>query len=461
MSIVKKRVAVIGLDSIPPELLFDEFLDRLPNLRKLVSTGIYGKLKSTIPAITCPAWTSMVTSANPGRLGIYGFRNRAAYDYEGLQFVTSRLVKEPPVWSLLSAQNKKVIVIGVPQTYPPSPVNGCMITGFLTPDTSHNYTYPEELRREVECITGGYKLDVENFRTDDKAPVLRSVYEMTEKRFKLAKNFVQNKEWDFFMMVEIGPDRLHHAFWRYYDTKHPGYFAGNVYERVIPDYYVYLDKEIGEFISLLDNDTTIMIVSDHGVRMMEGGICINEWLINNGYLKLNYYPDEVTPFNKDIVDWGNTVAWGEGGYYGRLFMNVKGREPKGVVARQNYENVRNELVARLEGIRDVNGNCINTKVFKPEEIYSVCNNIPPDLIVYYGDLAWRSIGSVGHNTIWAKENDLGSDDANHSQYGIFLMNDGCNKSELKDGLELIDVAPTILDRMGIDIPLSMEGKVIK
>ena len=461
MNIVKKRVAVIGLDSIPPELLFDKFLDRLPNLRKLVSTGIYGKLKSTIPAITCPAWTSMVTSANPGRLGIYGFRNRTAYDYEGLQFVTSRLVKEPPVWSLLSAQNKKVIVIGVPQTYPPSPINGCMITGFLTPDTSHNYTYPEELRREVEYITGGYKLDVENFRTDDKAPVISSVYEMTGKRFKLAKNFVQNKEWDFFMMVEIGPDRLHHAFWRYYDTNHPGYFAGNVYESVIPDYYVYLDKEIGEFISLLDNNTTIMVVSDHGVRMMEGGICINEWLINNGYLKLIHYPDEVTPFNKNIVDWGNTVAWGEGGYYGRLFMNVKGREPRGVVARQNYENVRNELITRLEGITDANGDCINTKVFKPEDIYSVCNNIPPDLIVYYGDLAWRSIGSVGHNTIWAKENDLGSDDANHSQYGIFLMDDGGDKGVLKEGLELIDIAPTILDKMGVDIPLSMEGKVIK
>ena len=461
MSIVKKRVAVIGLDSIPPELLFDKFLDRLPNLKRLVSTGIYGKLKSTIPAITCPAWTTMVTSANPGRLGIYGFRNRQAYDYEGLQFVTSRLVKEPTVWSLLSAQNKKVIVIGVPQTYPPSPVNGCMITGFLTPNTSHNYTYPEELKREVEYITGGYKLDVENFRTDDKAPVIRSVYEMTEKRFKLARNFVQNKEWDFFMMVEIGPDRLHHAFWKYFDTNHPGYFAGNVYENVIPDYYLYLDKEIGEFISLLDHNTTIMVVSDHGVRMMEGGICINEWLINNGYLKLIHYPDEVTPFNKYIVDWGNTVAWGEGGYYGRLFMNVKGREPRGVVARQNYEHVRNELITRLESIRDENGICINTKAFKPEEIYSVCNNIPPDLIVYYGDLAWRSIGSVGHNTIWAKENDLGSDDANHSQYGIFLMNDGSDNGVLKEGLELIDVAPTILDCMGIDIPFSMEGKVIR
>ncbi len=461
MSIVKKRVAVIGLDSIPPELLFDKFLDRLPNLKRLVSTGIYGKLKSTIPAITCPAWTSMVTSVNPGRLGIYGFRNRLAYDYEGLQFVTSRLVKEPTLWSLLSAQNKKVIVIGVPQTYPPSPVNGCMITGFLTPNTSHNYTYPEELKSEVEYITGGYKLDVENFRTDDKAPVIRSVYEMTEKRFKLARNFVQNKEWDFFMMVEIGPDRLHHAFWKYFDTNHPGYFAGNVYENVIPDYYLYLDKEIGDFISLLDHNTTIMVVSDHGVRMMEGGICINEWLINNGYLKLIHYPDEVTPFNKYIVDWGNTVAWGEGGYYGRLFMNVKGREPRGVVARQNYENVRNELITRLESIRDENGICINTKAFKPEEIYSVCNNIPPDLIVYYGDLAWRSIGSVGHNTIWAKENDLGSDDANHSQYGIFLMNDGRDNSVLKEGLELIDVAPTVLDCMGIDIPFSMEGKVIR
>lgn len=460
MSNYSRKVAVIGLDCVPPELLFEKWLDNLPNIKKLVSNGIYGELESTIPAITCPAWTSMVTSANPGRLGIYGFRNRTGYNYDGMVFANSRLIKEDTIWDILSRHNKKVIVIGVPQSYPPSPVNGCMITCFLTPDTSCCYTYPPELKKEVEYIANGYMLDVSSFRTDNKAPIIREVYDMTSKRFKVAGKFVQNKEWDFFMMVEIGPDRLHHAFWRYFDKTHPKYEANNLYENVIYDYYVYLDKEIGEFVSLLDKDTVIMIVSDHGAKKMEGGICINEWLINNGYLKLAYYPDKVTQLNKLMVDWGKTIAWGEGGYYGRLFINVKDREPQGVVAKQNYEFVRNEIVAKLEDIRDKNGNCINTKAYKPEEIYTVCNNVPPDLIVYYGDLFWRSIGSVGHGSIWAKDNDLGPDDANHAQYGVFLMNHGANGMERRQGLHLLDVAPTILNLMGVDIPFSMEGKVI-
>ena len=460
MNIIKKKVAVIGLDSIPPELLFRKWIDKLPNIKKLVSTGITSKLKSTIPAITCPAWTSMVTSANPGRLGVYGFRNRMAYDYEGLEFVNSRLVNEDTVWSILSKYNKKVIVIGVPQTYPPNPVNGCMITCFLTPDTSYDYTYPPELKKEVDYITGGYLLDVKHFRTEDKDPIIKTVYEMTRKRFMVARKFIQNKEWDFFMMVEMGPDRLHHAFWRFFDPEHPKYQQGNIYENVLLDYYIYLDEEIGRFKSLLDSDTVLMIVSDHGSKRMVGGICINEWLINNGYLKLVHYPDEITQINKFIIDWKRTTAWGEGGYYGRIFLNVKGREPQGVVAKQNYESVRNEIITKLEDISDEYGNCIKTKAFKPEDIYSICNNIPPDLIVYYGDLSWRSIGSVGHKTIWASENDLGSDDANHSQFGIFIMNNGTTGGKSIDNLDILDVAPTILNYMGIEVPLSMEGKVI-
>ncbi|MBU6392066.1 MAG: phosphodiesterase, partial [Planctomycetes bacterium] len=142
--------------------------------------------------------------------------------------------------------------------------------------------------------------------------------------------------------------------------------------------------------------------------------------------------------------------------------NVKGREPKGVIAKQHYEHVRNELIKKLEDLRDENGRNINTRVFKPEEIYSECNGIPPDLIVYYGDLFWRSIGSVGNRTIWANENDTGPDDANHSQYGIFVMQDGKDRHEARrKGVTLYDIAPTILNYMGVKVPDDMEGKVIQ
>ncbi|MGR3309679.1 MAG: alkaline phosphatase family protein [Candidatus Brocadiales bacterium] len=457
------KVLIIGLDSAPPGLIFDKWLNELPNIKRLISKGIYGELESTIPAITCPAWPSMMTSANPGRLGLYGFRNRIRYDYNTLAYANSTLVKEDTVWDILSRHGKKVILIGIPLTYPPKPVNGCMITCFMTPDTKSLYTYPAELKPEVEAISDGYILDVDDFRNEDKKPILKTVYEMTQKRFKIAKNFIQTKEWDFFMMVEMGPDRIQHVFWKFFDETHPKHQSNSGYENVIYEYYKYIDREIGETLSLVPEDTLVLVVSDHGVKRMDGGIRINEWLINNGYLKLVKYPSEVTPFNKLEIDWENTTAWGEGGYYGRLFMNVKGREPKGRVARQNYEHVRNELIEGIKSIRDENGKDINTSIFKPEDIYSKCAGIPPDLIIYFGDLYWRSIGSVGGaKTIWADENDTGPDDANHSQHGMFIMSNGHNqREERRNGLHLMDVAPTVLNYMGIEVPDSMEGKIIK
>lgn len=461
MVINKKKVFVLGLDSVPPELLFDRWLDQLPNIKRLISRGVYGDMKSTIPAITCPAWMSMMTSASPGKLGLYGFRNRSSYEYDGLSFATSRAVPVDTVWDVLSKVGKKVVVIGVPMTYPPKPVNGCMVTCFMTPDTKCEYTYPPALKAEVENITNGYILDVDGFRNDNKDPILKSIYDMTEKRFKLARHFIHSKEWDFFMMVEMGPDRIHHAFWKYFDEEHPKYAPGSKYQDAILNYYKYLDKEIGETFALLNDDTMTIIVSDHGAKKMMGGICINEWLIQNGYLKLVQYPDKSMPFNKLVVDWENTMAWGEGGYYGRLFMNVKGREPKGVIAKQHYEHVRNELIKKLEDLRDPNGKNIHTRAFRPEDIYSECNGIPPDLIVYYGDLSWRSIGSVGNKTIWADENDTGPDDANHSQYGIFMVNDSRDhRKDRRSGVTLYDVAPTVFNYMGVKAPDSMEGKII-
>ena len=452
----------MGLDSIPPELLFDKWLDLLPNIKRLVSNSIYGAMKSTIPAITCPAWVSMMTSANPGRLGLYGFRNRSGYDYEGLSFANSNTIRQDTVWDILSKTGKKVVMIGVPMTYPPKPVNGCVVTCFMTPDTKCDYTYPHELKAEVESVSNGYILDVGEFRSDNKDPILRTIYDMTEKRFRLTRHFIRSKEWDFFMVVEMGPDRIHHTFWKYFDQDHPKHIRGSQYQNAILNYYKYLDEEIGDTLKLLSDDTLILVVSDHGAKKMVGGICINEWLIQNGYLKLVQYPSETTQFNKLIVDWENTMVWGEGGYYGRIFMNVKGREPRGIIAPQHYEHFRNELIRKLEDLRDEHGRNINTKVFKPEDIYTECNGIPPDLIVYYGDLFWRSIGSVGNRTIWASENDTGPDDANHSQYGIFIMRNGKSQYGVRrEGVTLYDIAPTILNYMGVKVPEDMEGKALQ
>jgi predicted AlkP superfamily phosphohydrolase/phosphomutase len=449
-----ERVLIIGLDCAPPELVFDRWRGDLENLGSLMEEGIYGELESTIPPITVPAWTSMMTGKNPGTLGLYGFRNRADYSYDEMVFANSQYVKD-------ETERKRSIIIGVPQTYPPKPLNGCLITSFLTPDTTCQYTYPPELRGEVEALVGEYLLDVDHFRTEEKERLLRQIYEMTERRFRVAKHLMTTQPWEFFMVVEIGLDRMHHGFWKFFDERHRKYQPDSKYKDVVKDYYLYLDRQVGELLSLVGKDTAVMVVSDHGAKGMEGGICINEWLMEKGYLALEGKPTEMVPLSKARIDWDRTTAWGEGGYYCRLFLNVKGREPRGAIERSKYDEVRDRLKRELEDLIDEKGNHIGTRVFKPEEIYPVVNGIAPDLIVYFGDLSWRSVGSVGIGSVHTFENDTGPDDANHSQYGIFIMGGAKMEAHRKvSGLHIMDVAPTVLNLLGVRVPEDMEGKVI-
>lgn len=463
------KVVIIGLDSAPPELVFDRWSDELPTIKWLTGHGLYGELESTIPSITCPAWASMVTGKDPGRLGIYGFRNRTRYDYSEMAFVDSSWVREETLWDILSRYGRRSILVGIPPSYPPKAVNGKMVSCFMAGD-SPDYTYPREFRTEVEAMTGGYIPDVKDFRSGDKGSILRTVYEMTQRRFRLAKALLQRQDWELFMMVEMGTDRLQHAFWRYLDEAHPSYCPGTEYGDAILDYYKYLDRELGEILTLIEGRATLLVVSDHGAKRMEGGICVNEWLLANGYLRLLEYPQEITSFQHLKVDWRRTVAWSHSGYYGRVFLNVRGREPMGLIPPQDYERIRRELAQGLEDIRNEYGQRINTRAFRPEDIYPECRGIAPDLLVYFGDQYYRSIGSVGHKKFWTRENDNGSDDANHSQYGIFilynrdLMNSpvACELvSHAKRGpAHILDVAPTVLGCMGLEVPLDMKGNVL-
>ncbi len=448
------KVAVIGLDCADPVLVFDKWIDDLPNLKYLKDKGAWGPFESTHPPITVPAWASMTTGKDPGQLGVYGFRNRKDYSYDGYAIANSTDIRYERVWENLSRNGKKVIILGVPQTYPPQPVNGCVVTDFLTPSTKSEYTYPPDLKAEVEKVSDGYVLDVVGFRTEDKSALLERIYEKTEKHFKVANYLVSNKPWDFFMMVEMGVDRIHHGFWSYMDHEHPKYEKGNPFENAIKDYYKFVDNKIGELIKLLPKDTMVIVVSDHGAKKMVGGICINEWLIQEGYLKIKNYPEIPTPLDKLEIDWHNTVAWGEGGYHGRLFMNVKGREPMGTVDQENFEKVRDELKGKIESICDPHGVNIGTKAYKPEEIYHRgIKGIPPELTVYFGNLDWRSVGSIGGGGIHTFENDTGPDEANHDQHGILIINDlGCKSGQIepgyKESLKICDFSDMILSLYG-------------
>lgn len=451
------RVLVIGLDCAAPEILL-----RSPNLRairRLMEGGCYGRLESVIPPITVPAWMCMATSQDPGSLGVYGFRNRTDHSYGRLSVVNSTSISAPAIWDYLGQSGWRVVVVGVPPGYPPRKVNGVSIGCFLTPDPSHNeYTYPASVKTELQKIVGDYPVDVSGFRTEKKEWLRDSIYAMSRKHFEVVRYLMTTVPWDYFQFVEIGLDRIHHGFWKSHDPSHRQYVPGNPYESVIRDYYSYLDEEIGQLLDLIEDDTVVLLVSDHGAQRLDGGFCVNEWLFREGLLALQERPSEPTPFSPKLVDWSRTKVWSEGGYYARVFFNIEGREPNGLIPASDYEEFRSAMKSKLEGLEDDRGQPMRSLVFRPEELYKQVRNIAPDLIVHFGGLYWRSIGGVGYDTLYIQENDTGPDDCNHAQFGAFVLN--APNLPLRGEIEnahLLDIAPTLMELAGHPVPPAMQG----
>ena len=457
-----RKLVIIGLDCAEPSLVFDQFADLMPNVHGLIQKGVSGPLRSTDPPITVPAWTAMMTSKDPGQLGFYGFRNRSDYGYKDLFFANNDYVKEKRVWNYLSRKRLSSFILGVPQTYPPKPLRGVLASSFLAPSKDVQWTYPAEAAAQIDAAgEGDYIIDVRKFRTDDKDGLLEQIYTMTRRRFMVLCDAIQKGEHDFYMTVEMGLDRIHHGFWRYHATDHRLFDPDSKYRWAIRDYYKYLDDRIGQVLEVIDDQTAVMVVSDHGAKTMVGAICVNEWLIKEGYLTLKETPSPPASLKLDMIDWSKTRAWGEGGYYSRIFFNVKGREPEGIIEPEQYDAFRDQIQKDLEGIEDDQGQNIGTLVLRPELIYHEVNNIAPDLITYFGDLDWRSAAQVGTGQVHIFENDTGPDDANHAKHGIFIYHDPNRTTESERGqFRIYDVAPTVLDYFGLDIPSDMIGTSI-
>ncbi len=453
-----KKMLVIGLDSAPPELLFNRFIDDLPHIRKLLKISTYGPMKTTIPAITIPAWMVMVTGKTPGELGVYGFRHRKKGTYNDIWIANSTSIKEPKVWDYLGEKGYSSVIVGLPPTYPPPKLKGYLISDFITPDSSVDYTYPLELKKEIEKLVGEYIFDVP-FRREDKDAVKEGVWEMTEKRFEVIKYLLTEKDWNYFHFVEIGLDRIHHAFWRYFDETHHLYEPGK-YSSVIPDYYKLLDKKIGEILKLVDLDeVAVAIVSDHGIQRMDGAFAVNQWLIEEGLLKLKHPVEKVTRLGELPIDWEKSYVWGWGGYYSRMFINLVGREPKGIVQPSKFYEFRDEVKDLILSLRGPNGEKWENKVFYPEDIYPKTRGDPPDLMVYFDNLRWRAIGTVGYDTPYQRENDTGPDDAVHSEIGVFSLHLPGQEDSKEVFVEIYDFLPTVLKYFGVQNP-GIRGKPI-
>ncbi|MCB2193824.1 MAG: alkaline phosphatase family protein [Deltaproteobacteria bacterium] len=405
----RPKVAVIGLDCLEPSLAFDRFAGSLPNLAGLMSRGRWGRLTSTIPPITVPAWMCMATGQDPGQLGIYGFRNRREPTYGPLQTAAADWVQAPRLWDLATNAGLTSVVLGWPLTYPAAQIKGAMVSGPLTPPEATEGVWPPTLLPRLERWAGGeYLFDVKNFRTAPREKLYGQLETMARRRFAVAQGLYRLYQPNLFMMVEMSPDRLQHAFWE--ET-----------EKVAAHYRL-LDSLVGELLACLEPHTLVLVVSDHGARPLEGGLAINQWLRDKGYLTLKQPPAEPKPLSPEMVDWPRTRVWADGGYYGRIYLNLAGREPQGAVPPSKAPALLARLSAELEAMAGPDGRPLGNRVFRPPDTYRETKGLPPELILYPGGLGWRALATVwpDEKTIFTQGNDSGPDGANHAQEGVLI-----------------------------------------
>jgi len=460
------KMVVLGLSGFNPELV-EGWLEDLPNLRKMQEEGIWGKMESTVPPNIPQAWTCAQSSRNPGVFGFWDFRYRDEFSYGENKNIDCRIKDQrvDTLYKTLPMFGQKIAVVNVPVTWPPPRIpGGYSISSVLTPDLEKGFTWPKSLADEVQGLVGEYIIDVseagENYLQMGKDRVLKRSYEMDAQRFTLLRHFIGKKQCDYVCTVIMGADRVSHLFYRFFDEQHIRYDPDSQYGNVLHDYYVWIDQQIGETRDNLDEDTALFVHSDHSVQPLEGRINLNEWLIQEGYMVLSEYPSELIPFMELKVDWSKTRAWATG-YSGQIYFNMKGREPEGIIDPGDYDGLLDELINKVKAIPGEKGNALETRVFKRNEIYTgTFADYAPDIFIFFDECRWKTNEMVGFgpDNMYSYDTPLGEDDGADGFYGYFcLAGPGIPAKGEYDAASLLDVAPTALDVMNLEIPQEMEG----
>jgi predicted AlkP superfamily phosphohydrolase/phosphomutase len=451
-----RRVMLVGLDCVPPVLAFERYAAHMPNLSRLRGQGAFARLRSTTPPITVPAWAAMLSGRDPGELGLYGFRKRERGSY-ALTLADSRDVHAERVWDVLAQRGLRSSVIAVPPSSPPFAVAGELVSCFLTPDGDAPHTYPAPLAGALRARFGAYIPDVE-VRASAREGLERALVEMTQQHFAIARHLWQSREPDFLVLVEIGPDRLHHAFYAELDPAHPRHDPASEFAGIGERYYALLDRELGALMALADQDTAVLVASDHGARPLLGAFRINEWLQREGLLTLKGAPAP-GPLRPELVDWSRSKVWAEGGYYARVFCNVRGREPEGVLTEAELPGFVTRLAERLRAVRGPNGESWNNQVEAPASLYRAVRGLAPDLIAIFAGLDVRPVATVGTGALYAERDDRDADACNHDMFGIFaLAGAGVTARGQLPDCEIQDVGATVLSLLGVDKPQDWLGR---
>jgi predicted AlkP superfamily phosphohydrolase/phosphomutase len=496
---------IVGLDGATFDIIRPLVHEgKLPHLRRLIETGTSGDLRSTLPPVTAPAWSSFMTGTNPGNHGIFQWRTYDPTKYTCVDesVVTAARLAGTTFWDILSSYGYKVGVLTVPVTYPPWHVNGFMLSGYPCPDARKNYTYPAAY---ADSLADSYNFSADYYLSASEEEVWTNGLEMLRKRTSLAMKLISEENLDVCVLVLGEIDRAQHDFWKYGDSDFPAYHSekGRTFRNVIAEHYQVSDAQIGRLLELATEETTVIVMSDHGAGPHPPTYFhTNSWLKSLGLLelrshRLNPTPGvlrrgletirSVLPFEEQVrrmlpagvvhrargislnisdVDWSRTKAYRFPMYHPAegIEINLRGRQPQGIVEPgSDYEQVRDFIVGQLRRVKDPgSGVPIVEEVHKREDIYSgPYLEIAPD-IVFVTSPRFRAEREIGQDYVapvplrqLEKYNGL------HQMNGIFVARGKSIKAaSTLDGARIIDIAPTVLYAMALPIPRDMDGRVL-
>jgi predicted AlkP superfamily phosphohydrolase/phosphomutase len=505
---------VIGLDGATLDLAGPwARAGKLPVLRSLMERGAYARLRSVLPVLSSAAWASFMTGTNPGKHGVFDFVRRAPGTYR-LRPVSRLQIAEPSLWKLLGDQGQRVAALNVPMTYPPEPVNGVLVTGLGTPEFKP-FTHPPDLGPRL--LQAGYQI---NRRVFDHSPGheqahLQDTHSITRRVTEAALGLLAEEPWAFFMVVYRGPDEMAHAFWHHMDPAHPAHdpSASAPYASAILDYYRLVDEEVGRLLDAAGPEATVFIMSDHGSGPLYKDVYLNEWLRQQGYLapaeaqagaprrllarvgltrsaasrilrgvglrrleqgikdrlgdRIEWLPRERWGDLADAVDWSHSRAYSFG-YHGQIYINVRGREPAGVVAPgAEYHALCDEITEALYALVDpADGRPVVSAVYRGDQVFRGGRmESAPDLIVMMRDLAYitrqgHEFGSqAGRVFVPPVTHQSGS----HRLEGLLIAaGPGIQRAQGEQPeASIMDLAPTILHLLQCAVPEAMDGQVLR
>ncbi len=505
------KTIVVGLDGATFDLIKPWAAEGyLPALNKLLREGAHGDLTSTVPPMTAPAWTAFATGCNPGKHRLYDWIAREPDSYRFTP-VTALDGKAPTMYTLLSSYGRKVVSLNVPMTFPPTPVNGVMVSGMPTPSTDVRFTYPENTYQDILDAVGDYVLypdPGEAYSDSGIDAFLERLYRAADLRMQTFAYLRERENPDFSMMVFNGTDTVSHAMWKFMDRSHPLYNPARAekYGNAIRDYYRHVDGLLGGIVESLDEDTTLIVMSDHGFGPFHKFIHVNNWLIREGFMTIKSGPLSrikkalfqagFSPMNvyntlmqfgfgrlkrevvrgqgQDMmktlflsfedVDWDRTEAYSLGNV-GQIFLNVAGREPSGIVQPgEDYERIRTRIMERLLELRDPDTReRVVEVVYRREDIYhGDYLDKAPDIIFIPTRLEYFGFGEYefgSHKIIEAMRRGISG---THRMNGIFLAYGAAiEPGVVVENASLVDLAPTILHLMSAPAQAQMDGRILQ